>query len=414
MSTPPGGSHRVAGDGLQAWAAPDPAAPRVAVVPAGTEVRVVERRGEWARIATANGWSAWVDGRRLAPTEARSAEARPGEPGWRRATRRAFEVMSRNPIAGAAAALVVSGAVGMGLWSVLRLPAQAVDSLTPKGNCVDHIPGTTAMWLCSGRVAAVDFAGPIGLVVSAFVFRRPLSRAIGWVRRRLPRNARFLVAPVASTALFTAAFAEIHRETAAVPGFVSQRLFPAVVGLSAFVLARALPWVVAHGQRFFTARDRIPGWVRVGLCLAMPLGAAYSLNNQSRVGMSARKEQAVILLAMVTAAVGLTPRAGMIGAARASTGTTPAAPAPQWSPGAAPVPPPSPEWQWRRTHVVPAGGLPAWDRPDPTAPPVAQLPEGGGVELVRTYGEWAEVRWFTGWTGWVAASSLLPDPAGRR
>jgi hypothetical protein len=32
---------------------------------AGTEVRVLERLGEWARVDATNGWSGWVDARLL-------------------------------------------------------------------------------------------------------------------------------------------------------------------------------------------------------------------------------------------------------------------------------------------------------------------------------------------------------------
>jgi len=28
-------------------------------------VAVVERKGDWARVTASNGWSGWVDGRRL-------------------------------------------------------------------------------------------------------------------------------------------------------------------------------------------------------------------------------------------------------------------------------------------------------------------------------------------------------------
>jgi hypothetical protein len=31
------------------------------------ELVVVERAGDWARVVAVNGWSGWVDGRRLVP-----------------------------------------------------------------------------------------------------------------------------------------------------------------------------------------------------------------------------------------------------------------------------------------------------------------------------------------------------------
>ncbi|MGW7544819.1 hypothetical protein ACWGKQ_27520 [Streptomyces sp. NPDC054770] len=66
MTTTPGfrPTHVVPGDGMPAWEAPDPGRPTVpldALLP----VQLVARRGDWAHISCANGWSAWVDGRYL-------------------------------------------------------------------------------------------------------------------------------------------------------------------------------------------------------------------------------------------------------------------------------------------------------------------------------------------------------------
>lgn len=52
---------------LAVWAAPEASAAPVATADPRLEARVIERRGEWARIEFANGWSGWVDGRALVP-----------------------------------------------------------------------------------------------------------------------------------------------------------------------------------------------------------------------------------------------------------------------------------------------------------------------------------------------------------
>lgn len=57
-------THVVPPRGMPAWETPDPARPTVpldALLP----VQLVKRRGDWAHIRCANGWAAWVDGRRL-------------------------------------------------------------------------------------------------------------------------------------------------------------------------------------------------------------------------------------------------------------------------------------------------------------------------------------------------------------
>jgi RsiW-degrading membrane proteinase PrsW (M82 family) len=59
------GTHLVPADGLQAWPAPDPGLPLAATLSPGLEVEVAERAGDWARVVAVNGWTGWVDGRRL-------------------------------------------------------------------------------------------------------------------------------------------------------------------------------------------------------------------------------------------------------------------------------------------------------------------------------------------------------------
>ncbi|CAL9664001.1 hypothetical protein SUDANB105_07145 [Streptomyces sp. enrichment culture] len=69
-------THVVPGHGMAAWESPDFDRPTVPLDPL-LPVQLTERRGDWGRIRCANGWSAWVDGRRLVavpqdpPTEQR-------------------------------------------------------------------------------------------------------------------------------------------------------------------------------------------------------------------------------------------------------------------------------------------------------------------------------------------------------
>lgn len=60
-------SHVVPPGGMPAWTRPDPSEPPVATLDPGLPLQVVETLGEWARIVASNGWSAWVDARRLVP-----------------------------------------------------------------------------------------------------------------------------------------------------------------------------------------------------------------------------------------------------------------------------------------------------------------------------------------------------------
>ena len=60
-------THQVPAGGMPAWASPDPAAAPIAELAARVQLRIDETRGAWARVTGSNGWTGWVDARRLGP-----------------------------------------------------------------------------------------------------------------------------------------------------------------------------------------------------------------------------------------------------------------------------------------------------------------------------------------------------------
>ncbi|MGA2512629.1 MAG: HEAT repeat domain-containing protein [Candidatus Limnocylindrales bacterium] len=62
---------------------------------------------------------------------------------------------------------------------------------------------------------------------------------------------------------------------------------------------------------------------------------------------------------------------------------------------------------WAPTHFVPAGGLPAWDYPDPSRQPLVVLNPGLGLVVDAAAGDWALVRAVNGWRGWVDGRRLV-------
>lgn len=63
------------------------------------------------------------------------------------------------------------------------------------------------------------------------------------------------------------------------------------------------------------------------------------------------------------------------------------------------------------THRVPPTGLQAWATPDASQPAAADLAPNLDVQLVRWWGEWAEIRCSNGWTAWVGGRQLVPTAA---
>ncbi len=71
-------THTVPGGGISAWAEPDPTLAPIAKLSARVELQVNEQRGAWARVTGSNGWTGWVDARKLRPLGAASAAMAPG------------------------------------------------------------------------------------------------------------------------------------------------------------------------------------------------------------------------------------------------------------------------------------------------------------------------------------------------
>jgi methylenetetrahydrofolate reductase (NADPH) len=61
---------------------------------------------------------------------------------------------------------------------------------------------------------------------------------------------------------------------------------------------------------------------------------------------------------------------------------------------------------WSPTHVVPAGGMVAWQAPHPSAPQSARLQPGLPIQVVERLGAWARVVASNGWWGWVDGRML--------
>jgi protease PrsW len=57
-------THAAPADGLQSWDQPDASRPMTPLA-AGLELVVVQRVGDWAQVRAVNGWTGWVDARRL-------------------------------------------------------------------------------------------------------------------------------------------------------------------------------------------------------------------------------------------------------------------------------------------------------------------------------------------------------------
>ena len=210
-----------------------------------------------------------------------------------------------------AASVLVLGAVGSWLlWTPLGAPSALVRGVVPIGNCTGFAPASALMYLCSMKVAALTLVGPVALLVLAFVFRRTLTALVGRLRGRLPAEAQFLPTPLVATGLFATSWAGVHFDTGAQNGLLPQTLFPGLIGLFTFGVARWGPAIQSAARPFFDRRDRFPMRARVAAAIVLPLAVSLVITAEQRVSNTAFKEQLVVLIGLVSGFLVLAPRRG--------------------------------------------------------------------------------------------------------
>jgi len=133
---------------------------------------------------------------------------------------------------------------------------------------------------------------------------------IGRVTPKLPQGARFLVAPLLATAIFVIAWSGAHKDTGSSVGLLPQNIFPAVIGLFTYGVARYGQGVQCGLVNFFELRDKFPRFLRLLVVIAVPITISLAITVQQRVTMEALKEQFVVMVALATGYLMISPRNG--------------------------------------------------------------------------------------------------------
>jgi Bacterial SH3 domain len=74
--------------------------------------------------------------------------------------------------------------------------------------------------------------------------------------------------------------------------------------------------------------------------------------------------------------------------------------------------PPGPPVRGTETRHVPAGGVSVWGDPDPSAPPITELPAGYELTVVGRRGPWMHIQSGDGLDGWVDGTQLAGVAVG--
>lgn len=214
-------------------------------------------------------------------------------------------------LAGAIVFVVTALVAWIGWWP-LSIPASLFGNLVSPGSCGQYEPGSLMMYACSAFVASKILIGPIVITLLLVLFRKPIVRGIGKViaKSKLPIEARFLVAPVIATIFFTCSWSAIHYNSDDGSGLLSQRIFPAVVGLFTFIVFRWEASIQKMLSQFFDLREKIPSFLKILSAILIPLLVSLVITFQERVSATAFKAQIVVLLSVCSGYLLLVPRRG--------------------------------------------------------------------------------------------------------
>lgn len=216
-----------------------------------------------------------------------------------------------------AAVFGVCALVSLVFGRVLGLPAQLIRDILPTGTCTNEIPGTFGMYLCSMKVGMVTVVGPILIMVVIFLLRKPLFAAVPKANEKIPERWQFLLPPVVAAVAFTMSWAGYHVQTWNKTGIMPHSVFPAVIGLFTYAVARFGPEIARTLESYFHVRDGVPRFLRYVLVIAIPLTVALIITFEERVSNEALKEQFIVLVGLAVAYLLVSPRpdTGALGAA---------------------------------------------------------------------------------------------------
>ena len=234
--------------------------------------------------------------------------------------RELYQRLDRDPSGIGRAILVfaIGAALSVLLWYPLGLPSEAIRNVVaqPTAICRGGFEafaeaGTPKMYVCSFGVAIMTMLGPVIILALAFVFRRTLSALVARITQRLPVQTRTLIGPILATLIFAMAWSGSHYQTSWLIGLVlPQTMFPAVVGVFTYAVGR---WGADFQRRlapFFDLRDRFPMKARVAAAVLAPLIFAFLLTAETRVSLTAQKEQLIVLFGLASGFLALAPRRG--------------------------------------------------------------------------------------------------------
>ena len=197
--------------------------------------------------------------------------------------------------------------VSLALWDPFARPSDAIREAIPAAAC----SGTSgaAATVCAFRAAATPLAGPLLLLLVAFIFRKALGTAVNAAKRRFPGPGSLLAA-VLATVVFALSWAGSHAARPTEVGLLPQIVFPALVGFSTYAIGRWGPLAHRTLRWYFDLRDRASMKLRMLVVMAVPTGVSVWLAAGAGSSRAAYNEQLVVLVGIVVGFLIVAPRPG--------------------------------------------------------------------------------------------------------
>ena len=216
----------------------------------------------------------------------------------------------RTGLGAAGAVFVVCAALSLVGWIPLGLIPGLIGGVIPEGDCTGLSPGTPFMYVCSVKVALLTVAAPLLVMCVLFVFRKQVTAWVARLVPKLPEEARFLIAPVLATLFFVISWSGAHQATALQTGVLPQTVFPSVIGVFTYGIARFGPALQRVLSSFFDVRDRYSVRIRFAAAVLVPFLISFIITLEDRVSQTAVKEQFIVLISLATGYLAMAPRTG--------------------------------------------------------------------------------------------------------
>jgi hypothetical protein len=209
------------------------------------------------------------------------------------------------------------GLIGYFGWDVLAVPTREITTFVHDAMSLDPTRADPSQCTADGSIEAIScFAQSAGwqllgviVIMGALVsFRVPILAVLRRIIQLLPSFVGPVLTALLATAVFAMSYATIHNQPGFLAdGFIALELFPAVVGLTTFLVTSFASSTGAISRVVFQARNVTPAALRVIFVIAIPLLTSLLIADDLAGLSPIAQEQLVITTSTIVGALAFVP-----------------------------------------------------------------------------------------------------------